>query len=165
MSVVSGNVSSGSFALRLLSLAAAPLIAIGSACSGDKPNNPQSNTTDVSVTETTKNPLAGLNAAAVAGKTLYAVNCASCHGDDGKGEGDFAASLPTKPSNLTAENVVSATDGKIFLVIKNGTMRDGKVTMPPARGVTDEQIWQIVSYVRTLSENQSKNQTGNKKED
>ena len=147
----------------LLILAAASLIVLGAACSCGKPNNPQSTTAPVSadVTETTKNPLADLNAAAAAGKTLYAVNCASCHGDDGKGEGDFAASLPAKPSNLTADEVVSATDGKIFLVIRNGKMKDGKVTMAPARGVTDEQIWQIVSYIRALSDNKA----GNKKED
>jgi mono/diheme cytochrome c family protein len=162
MFVVSSNVSPGSFAMRLPTLAAATLIVIGAACSMNKPNNPQSTNTAVSadVTETTKNPLADLNAAAAAGKTLYAVNCASCHGDDGKGEGVFAASLPAKPSNLTAGDVVSSADGKIFLVIRDGKMRDGKVTMAPARGVTDEQIWQIVSYVRALSENKAGNKTG-----
>ena len=159
MVVYSGNANSGSFALRLLTLVAAPLIFIATACSGNKPNTPQSTTTTFSgnVTETTKNPLTDLNGAAAAGKTYYAVNCASCHGDDGQGEGDFAASLPAKPSNLTAGDVVSAPDGKIFLVIKNGKMKDGKVTMAPARGVSDEQIWQIISYIRALA--------GNKKED
>jgi len=163
MLVVSGNVSPGSFAMRLLTLAAAPLIVFAAACSENKPNTPQSNNTaaSASVTETTKNPLADLKAAAATGKTLYTVNCASCHGDDGKGEGDFASSLPAKPSNLTADHVVSATDGKIFLVIRNGMMRDGKVTMAPARGVTDEEIWQIVSYIRLLS----KNKAEDKKED
>jgi len=163
MFVVSAIINPGPFAMRLLALAAAPLLIIAMACSAHKQNDPRSINPAVgaNVTENTKNPLADLNAAADAGKKLYLVNCASCHGDDGKGEGDFASSLPFKPSNLTADDVVSSTDGKIFLVIREGKMKDGKITMAPARGVTDEQIWQIVSYIRSLS----KNKAGNKKED
>jgi len=151
MFVNSGNVSLGLFAIRPLTLAVVSLLIITMGCSNDKPNNPQSTT--LTVTETTKNPLINLTVAVAAGKPLYAANCASCHGADGKGDSDFAASLPAKPSTLTTGGVVSDPDGKIFLVIKNGKMKDGKVTMPPARGVNDEQIWQIVSYVRTLAEN------------
>jgi len=155
MFVKSYNVSLGSFASHLPILGVASLIIITTACSNDKPNNTQSGTpvVNANVTGTTKNPLTDLTVAAAAGKPLYAVNCTSCHGADGKGDSDFGASLPAKPSTLTTSDVVSAPDGKIFLVIKNGKMKDGKVTMPPARGATDEQIWQIVSYVRTLAEN------------
>jgi len=155
MFIKSSNVSFGSFAIRLPTLGVASLIIITTACSNDKPNNPQSATPAVNanITETTKNPLTNLTVAAAAGKPLYAVNCASCHGADGKGDSDFGASLSAKPSILTTRDVASAPDGKIFLVIKNGKMKDGKVTMPPARGVTDDQIWQIVSFVRTLAEN------------
>jgi len=155
MFVKPSNVGPGSFAIRLPILGVASLIIITTACSNDKSNNPQSATPAVNanVAETTKNPLTNLTVAVAAGKLLYAANCASCHGADGGGDSDFGASLPAKPSILTASDVVSAPDGKFFLVIKNGKMKDGKVTMPPARGVTDEQIWQIVSYVRTLAEN------------
>lgn len=37
------------------------------------------------------------------GKMLYAVNCASCHGPSGKGDGQRAAELNPKPRNYTAE--------------------------------------------------------------
>jgi mono/diheme cytochrome c family protein len=162
MLVEYGNVGAGIYSRRILALAVSPIIIIATACSGKAPDNPQSTSAlSSNVTETTKNPLNDFTAATAAGKTLFTVNCASCHGDDGKGEGDYSASLPAKPSNLTANDVVSAPDGKIFLVVRNGKMRQGKITMAPARGVTDEQIWQMVSYVRALSGNHSEN----KKED
>lgn len=155
MFVKSCNVSLESFAVHLLTLAVAPLVIIITACSKDNPRSPQLTTpvVGVNITETTKNPLADFTVAAAAGKPLYAANCASCHGINGKGDSDFGASLPAIPSNLTTGDLVSDPDGEIFLVIKNGKMKNGKLTMPPARGVTDEQIWQIVSYVRTLAEN------------
>ena len=161
MSTLLKKFGAGSFTSRLLTIAAATLIVIAVACSGNKTDKEQSNTTSESnVSETMKNPLADNPGAVATGKILYAKNCASCHGDGGEGDGDFAASLPTKPSKLTAGDAVSAADGKIYLVIRNGKMNAGKVTMAPARGVTDGQIWQIVSYVRELQ-----NQARNKKED
>lgn len=38
----------------------------------------------------------------VRGPDLYRAHCATCHGLDGKGDGPLAASLKTKPANLTA---------------------------------------------------------------
>lgn len=37
------------------------------------------------------------------GKMLYAINCASCHGPAGKGDGDRAAELNPRPRNYTTE--------------------------------------------------------------
>lgn len=102
------------------------------------------------VTEDVRNPLPDLDAAASAGKPLYASNCALCHGNDGQADTSAADSLPAKPTDLTGGEVASSGDGKIFLVIKNGKMIGGKMTMAPARNLTDEQIWQIVAYVRAL---------------
>ncbi len=124
-------------------------VVLVAACSG-KPSNETASLTGAMVTEQTKNPLSEA-AAVTAGKSLYSVHCIMCHGDDGKGEGIAGGSLAIKPSDLTREDAAVAADGKLFLIVKNGVKKEGKQTMPPARRVTNEQIWQIVAYVHTLA--------------
>jgi mono/diheme cytochrome c family protein len=125
------------------------LVITFAACSGNPATT--SPTIPAVVTESTKNPLPDLIAAASAGNPLFSIHCAMCHGNDGKGEGIAGGSLALKPTDLTAGNVVSDSDGKLFLAIKNGIKKDGKQTMPPAKKVTDNEIWQIVAYTRTLA--------------
>src|SRR5215510_8955630 len=95
MSTLLRKFGAGSFTSRLVTTAAAAMIVIAVSCSGNKSDKEPSNTTsEGNVSETTKNPLADNSGAAATGKILYAKNCASCHGDGGEGDGDFAASLP-----------------------------------------------------------------------
>lgn len=122
-----------------LALIVFSLAAVFAACSG--------NSSPVAVTETSKNPLPD---SAATGQPLYAIHCALCHGDDGKGEGMAGGSLGAALPALTADGIVSQPDGKLFLVIKNGVKKEGRPSMPPTKGLTDEQIWRIVAYVRSL---------------
>ena len=57
-----------------------------------------------------------------AGKQLYDKQCASCHGDTGKGDGKMAArTLNPKPANLAdADWKHGSTDGEIFTLIRDG---------------------------------------------
>ena len=128
------------------------MILVTGACSNHQSRNSATQNADAVVTETTKIPLGDLQAAASAGKPLYAIHCAACHGDAGKADGIASASLPAKPADLTTGEPISAPDGKLFLVIKNGKMREGKFTMAPVKKLTDEQVWQVVAFVRTLSQ-------------
>ena len=125
------------------SLAFALTLAFLAACSGSP--SPAPVVLPDKVLPDTKNPLTDA-AAAVAGKKHYQANCTLCHGDEGKGDGAAADAFDTKPTPLNTGDVVKDPDGELFLAVKNG-----KGKMPAAKKMTDEQIWQVIAYVRTLA--------------
>jgi PQQ-dependent dehydrogenase (methanol/ethanol family) len=86
-----------------------------------------------------KNPFAGKPEAITAGKRLYEQACQTCHG--GEGLGDRAPAL-------TGGFKRGGLDGEIFLNIRNGVP---STQMPPFKRLTTEQVWQLVSYIRSLS--------------
>lgn len=100
----------------------------------------------VVVTEQTKNPLPDPATAAKLGQPLYQANCSLCHGDLGASDGPASSSYDPPPTNLAEGKITTDPDGKIFLATKQG-----KGKMPGMKRLTDEQIWQIVAYVRTLA--------------
>ena len=52
--------------------------------------------------------------------------CASCHGETGKGDGKMGVELDPKPSDLTdADWKHGSTDGEIFTVIRDGSKATG----------------------------------------
>ena len=91
------------------------------------------------------NPL-GADAAS-AGADVFRTNCDACHGPQGHGDGPASAALNPAPRNLP-ELVKVATDDYFFWRISTG--KDG-TSMVAWQGVlTDEQIWQVIVYIRTL---------------
>ena len=88
------------------------------------------------------------------GKKLYLGNCSSCHGDNGKGDGIAARSLPNKPADHTNGAVMNGLADKWLIdVISKGGGAVGKSNFMPAWGgaLDDNQIRDIVSYIRTLA--------------
>jgi mono/diheme cytochrome c family protein len=81
------------------------------------------------------------------GKMLFDINCAMCHGPEGKGDGLIAHYLP-ETADLTSQNIQNLTDDQIFLVVTNGKNR-----MPSwQENLSPGDTWDIVNYVRTLGE-------------
>lgn len=96
-----------------------------------------------------KNPVAANADSIAAGQALFAKNCRFCHGDAAKGNGPMAPK-DTHPSDLTdAKWDRGATDGEIFLVIRDGAGPDFKMKGMKGRA-SDTDIWNIVNYVRSL---------------
>lgn len=88
------------------------------------------------------------------GGALYAKLCGNCHGPNGLGNGRLAAAMAAyggRPSNL-ADNEWQhgSSDGEIFIVIRDGVGPD--FHMPKFEGkLSDEEMWHLVNYVRTLA--------------
>jgi caa(3)-type oxidase subunit IV len=81
------------------------------------------------------------------GKTLYASNCATCHGDAGKGDGPAAAALNPPPRNFTAGEGWK-NGRKPSQVFK--TLKEGLNAMPSFAGLPAEDRWALAHYVITL---------------
>ncbi|MGH9799980.1 MAG: c-type cytochrome, partial [Blastocatellia bacterium] len=93
------------------------------------------------IPQNAKNPFAGNAAAIAAGSRLYEQACQSCHGGEAKGS-------ERAPALAGSRFRRGALDGEIFLNIQNGIP---STQMPPFKRLTTDQVWQLVSYVRSLS--------------
>jgi len=96
-----------------------------------------------------KNPMAATPENVNRGNGLFLQRCASCHGEDGKAQTEFAATMPTKPADLTAPRASALSEGEIYSLISDGIKSSG---MPALKGrIGEEAVWQIALYVRQLS--------------
>ena len=84
------------------------------------------------------------------GDKLYATDCTMCHGSDGHTPTDSGRWMYPRASDLTSPTVRQYSDPELFWIIKNGIRLSG---MPAfAKVESDENIWNLVRYVRTLKE-------------
>ena len=75
-----------------------------------------------------------------AGRLLFSDHCAQCHGESAQGSNK-------RPSLRTQRVQVEATEGDLRWLLANGNRRRG---MPSWSKLPDQQLWQLISYVRSL---------------
>ena len=100
-----------------------------------------------------ENPLAANRANRRAGKKLYEdlsnPSCMVCHGEKGEGNGQLSGQFEPRPRNFAcAATVDGIPDGQLHWIIKNGSPG---TAMPSFAYFEDEEIWQLVLYLRSLS--------------
>ena len=85
----------------------------------------------------------------LAGRRIYAANCASCHGDLGRGDGPAAAAMtPAPPAIGTREAMSDVSPAAAFRVISVGVTG---TPMPAwASRLSADQRWDVVAYIGTL---------------
>ena len=93
-----------------------------------------------------KNPVATSETSIKAGQATFAKTCAACHGKAGLGNGPKAPALKTKPTDFSTAEFQGQTDGDHFYETKTG-----RGDMPKYEGkLSDEDIWNLVNYMRTF---------------
>jgi len=88
-----------------------------------------------------KNPYEGQADAVAAGRIVFSNHCAQCHGENAEG-------TKKRPSLRSARVQQEATEGDLHWLLVNGNMGRG---MPSWSKLGDPQIWQVITYVKTLS--------------
>ena len=100
------------------------------------------------------NPFKDNPDAVTAGAQIYTTYCATCHGIEGKGDGPAGTALEPHPANLADAGMMNnMSDTYLFWRISEGGMVEPfNSAMPPWKGsLTEEQIWQVIVYLRTLA--------------
>ena len=92
-----------------------------------------------------KNPLPNDKKVIEQGEKIAKVNCTSCHGTTGKGDGAAAVALTPKPADWTSSRVQDEADGELFWKISNG-----RGPMPPWKHLPENDRWALIRYIRSL---------------
>jgi mono/diheme cytochrome c family protein len=87
--------------------------------------------------------------AALEGAKVFQTNCETCHGSQGHGDGIASQSLEPKPKDLAVFEE-SVGDDYLFWRISEGKPGTSMVAWKSI--LTEEQIWQAVSFIRTLDQ-------------
>ena len=104
-----------------------------------------------------KNPLDATPQNILAGKTLFQVDakpsaCRICHGISGDGLGIMFHRVEPKPRNFNCYHTMDdLPDGQLFWIIKNGSPG---TAMPDFKYLEDDQVWQLILYLRSFSNKQ-----------
>jgi mono/diheme cytochrome c family protein len=88
------------------------------------------------------------------GRSIFQQNCAPCHGPEGNGDGPSASGLPNPPfafadASLTADRTLA----EWFFTAKFGRM--DKMMPPWQNQLSDDEIWEAVTYAWSLHTSES----------
>ncbi len=88
-----------------------------------------------------------LSSAEQIGKTTYDANCASCHGANGAGQDGVAPPFVHRVYEPNHHG-----DGAFYSAAQNGVRAHhwSFGDMPPVEGITQDEVAQVVTYVRAL---------------
>lgn len=88
------------------------------------------------------------------GERVYQQLCYNCHGRHGKGDSNvYMESIGHKPADHTdLASMQELSDREFFIALRDGVKDErGWLTMPPwASVLTEQEMWDVITYVRHL---------------
>jgi len=93
----------------------------------------------------------GFSAASILrGRQVFADNCVSCHGAEGRGDGPQGRGLPVPPADLTAGHLWEHSDGELFWWLTHGMdAPEGGLSMPGfAATLSEDDRWAAIDFIR-----------------
>jgi mono/diheme cytochrome c family protein len=94
------------------------------------------------------------SADATRGEEHYHMTCLQCHGAPGTTAAEWADHMQPKPPKLWEQHTQQMSDGELFYVISKGVRMTGMPAFGPNH--SDEEIWNIVAFVRQLDQRAGK---------
>ena len=95
------------------------------------------------------NPVVEDDAALAKGAEIYATFCASCHGEDGMGNGPAAMGLDPGPAPV-AHTSQMLSDGYLFWRITEGGAQFESAMVAYENILDETSRWQLIHYIRSL---------------
>jgi len=98
-----------------------------------------------------KNPVAAGPQVLPRAMAHFADHCASCHGNDGRGETLLGKGLYPKPPDMTQSATQQLTDGELYYIIENGVRFTGMPAFGEDPGnELNTESWDLVHFIRKL---------------
>jgi mono/diheme cytochrome c family protein len=104
-----------------------------------------------SAARTAVNPVAFSDEVWAESRAHFADHCASCHGNNGRGDTELGRGLFPKAPDMRLASTQDKTDGELYWIIENGI----RLTGMPAWGTggrDDMATWKLVHFVRHLDQ-------------
>lgn len=96
------------------------------------------------------NPIAVSPEVLAGGRAHFADHCASCHGNDGKGQTEMGRAMFPPAPDMTQSATQSLSDGELFSIIANGIRMTGMPAWGDGSEESRRDTWHLVHFIRHL---------------
>lgn len=97
-----------------------------------------------------RNPLPATPEILREGLEHFADHCATCHGNDGKGQTAFGPKMYPRVPDMTVDQTQSQSDGALFATIENGVRLSGMPGFGNGTAESARGSWALVHFIRHL---------------
>jgi len=97
-----------------------------------------------------RNPVPLTPAILAESRAHFADHCATCHGNDGKGQTEMGQHMYPRAPDMTLEATQSLSDGELFGIIENGIRLTGMPAWGNGTAESHRASWTLVHFIRHL---------------